>query len=132
MAETIKPSKITIVDLEKIKFSIQEILSQSEFSDMDSDVFLDYIKNLVVRLDRYIWSEILQNDIIVKSYPKNVWQFFKSRFLPSWLIKIFPVKYENVKIEFKRRALFPDFKYYSDRSREKFIIQESIDFIMEE
>lgn len=98
--------------------------------------FTDLGKSMYLELRQYIWAEKLQEtkqkvEFTVR-YPSTWWQHFKQANFPRWLLKKYPVKektvYKSETINFERIALFPEFRYHSKKSVERFVIHESISF----
>jgi len=117
------------VKLDKIKYAIQRIFHKEMILDAKIDIFEDYARNLCMRIEKDVLSETLQNETREFKFPINVWNHFKLRHLPNWLVKRFPVKYITISFKFERKAIYPKAKEYLGDSIKEFqfaVIKESI------
>lgn len=121
--EDIYPHKKIV--LEKLRVGTKKILSEEYvLNNIDTDAFWDYINRyFVVDIRGFVWSEKLQDEMKLVSYPKTVWQYLKGRIFPKWLLNKYPVKMKEFNVRFERVAKFPEFRYPSDNG---FVIHESI------
>lgn len=109
MAQCIDFTDIKTLKLEKLRFGINRVISEQQLMDMDINVLTDRIsRDILVKLRYSLIGENVQNIVKFISYPKTVWQYFKSKYCPRWFIRRYPVEYEDYKVEFKRVAVFPD------------------------
>jgi len=94
--DTVTMDRIT---LEKIKFTIQEMISPALMDDMRYESIEDIAKRSIVkRLILYLWSNKVNEeeyDDIVNVYPATMWEELKRDYWPRWLKRKFPVRYSR-------------------------------------
>lgn len=121
-----------VATLEKVRYGLWRAISLNALRDMvNIETFIDrFTNNVVLKLKADIYSDKLQNEEVLRRYPKTLWQYFKRKYFPYWFKRKFPVKYEYVTIKFERKALFPNIaKYLSHTYGEeaaRFFIHEGI------
>ena len=77
------------VKLEKIKFGLQEIVSECF---IDSSVTIDQEINMYrIRLRGFLYGESVEKHTI--KYPKDWWQALRERWFPRWVLNRWPVRY---------------------------------------
>jgi len=104
--------EVTEIQLKKEMAHIAQEFNSNVVANCTIDVIKNELGNMVVRLDRIIWSEDLRKDefTLDVKYPADWVQAFKLRFFPEWLIKKFPVQYATASKTYtvEDKALFPN------------------------
>lgn len=73
------------------------------------------VDRIIAQVNKYVWSEHLESPIAIVQIPSTWWQHFKQDKFPTWLIKKFPVKYDQERIEFERRVIYPRMPIDTDK-----------------
>lgn len=92
------------INLERLRFSIHEVISKKALSNVDKVIIEEQAKCIVARIERDIWG--YREEIIVDKYPADWWQHFKYRWCPKFILKRCPIKYKEVKVS--GACLFPN------------------------
>ncbi len=94
--DTVAVDKIT---LEKIRFAISQMVSNSVLEDMDYHSQYDILTDsFIKRLSLYLLSNKVnqeEHDDVVNVYPATMWEELKRDFCPQWLKRKFPVRYSR-------------------------------------
>ena len=94
--DTVTIDRIT---LEKIKFSIQQMVGSALMEDMRYDSIDDVAtKSIIRQLTFYLWGNKVNEeeyDDAVNVYPATMWEELKCDFWPAWLKRKFPVRYSR-------------------------------------
>lgn len=86
------------ITLEKLHFELKDSFPGVVFEDITMQHFAEQYTGRIVT---HISGNVLTNRHTViehESVPKDWWEFFKLRFLPSWLLKRMPVQYRRIAI----------------------------------
>ena len=126
-------STIEQIKLDKLRFELSKRLQKSYFHDTDVDVIVDYLdRDFIVRYNTTLLADKFTEDIYIARYPNTIWQYFKERYLPSWIRKKYPVKYTKFKTKIKHYHTFPYlYKYIKDEYGEEaatFYTYESLEY----
>ena len=86
------------ITLEKIQFSIQEMMSKSLVDDMRYESVEDIAtQSIIKRLTFYLWGNKVNVEEYdtEKVYPATMWEELKRDFWPKWLKRKFSVRYSR-------------------------------------
>ena len=124
----------THVILEKLYNHINIAFSKEVIEDVDAHarIIEGNIIRAIIKLENYIWAEKLVDHSVSHSHYKSWWDHFKDDKMPKWFIKRFPIKSTTITHHFAQYAKFPKFKWFSDREKEEFVIQETMEVIRDE
>ena len=106
--------------LKRVTLTIEKFCEVTEISHgtFMPDVYLDYAtERMLLRISQYLLTD-KKEGTIVRS-PLTPLEFFKEKYAPKWLIKRYPVKYKETKIDF--RVMYPDYKLSPDQLGRRFI-----------
>jgi len=120
------------VVLERLHYCISQHLDLAmlDKNSVDVDVHIDRIaRNICLRLTLDIWSDKLQDDTQSVCYPRSWWNHFKRDAIPTftrWFT--LGIRFQMIKVRFKRTAIFPKLNQYSHGPTAEFVIHEQISF----
>ena len=87
------------IELEKIKFGIRHMVSESLLNDLVLELHDDVVsENIIWQLTGYVLGNKIHTesfDRTVKTYPATMWEELKEDFAPEWFLKRYPVRYHR-------------------------------------
>lgn len=92
------------LNIEKVAVSECINLDYIKYNTELNDLLDHELDRLVLRLHTYIACS--EEKSFTQMFPLNVWEHIKVVYAPSWLLKKYPVKYEE--ITFKAKECFPE------------------------
>jgi hypothetical protein len=101
----------TFLDQHKISLAIAQFKSRAMIDlgffehNLDVEIFQDEAaRRLVAELTLRVASKKFDSRTVI--YPANWWESFKKRWAPSWFLKRYPVRHDQ--ITFEANAYYPD------------------------
>lgn len=98
---------------DKIKvFDLKPVLSPMHSSEFDKNFPLNVAKEIIHEKDRSFIRTIkvniygLKDKPVIIRYPENWLEALKERFAPKWLLKKYPIKYKEIKVD--PMLIFPE------------------------
>lgn len=70
-------------------------------------IFDDFINSYIMSISTKFYGNKTEkiSEIEEIKYPKNIWEYFKERYLPEFFIRKFPIKYETERIIIKNKTV---------------------------
>lgn len=103
-------TKLNRIKLSRINFHTTNCILKKVINNSEIRVD-DVAEVLFFKLQSYIEGIEKEKIIVYRKYPKNWVESLKERFLPKFLLKKFPIKYEEIDINVSRFIIYPHFEY---------------------
>ena len=105
------------LELEKLRVYRQMTVDMPIFTrSLSVETFVHpNMKDMVIRMSGFVMAEEIDNRTKIVEFsvsvPSSWWQHFKQDNFPSWLVRMFPVKFKEIrktkKVQFRRLATYP-------------------------
>ena len=112
------------VELEKLKFAIQQRLTGEFMAKVDISIYSEFLADeIYLRVKGFVWAEAENVQHQEIKYPCDWWQAFKEKWFPVWILRHYPVTYKKVVIDVK--AIYPEFKQAIDNHTMRLAIRRT-------
>ena len=91
--------------LERLQYWAQAMIDYRTIGEQHTEVIVGYtLEHLLVALRRGVYAKDAK--VLTIKWPETLWDVFKDRYFPKWLLLFFPVKRKKVVIH--GRQVFPE------------------------